>query len=217
MLEKLIEFIATDECLVCSKEGLCLCEGCAPAVLVAKKQSCVFCNALNETGKTCQNCFRKHSLSGATIAYRYEGTVKELIAQMKYQNRRSVARFFAAKLPQKLVEQGYVVCYVPADGPARRRRGYDQSAILAQSYARLAGAKAHNLLYRQKHSSQVGKGRTNRFASVKGNFLASGRVDGKRILLIDDVITTGATTSECAKVLKAAGAKSVWALAIAKG
>lgn len=217
MLEKLIEFIAPDECLVCRLEGRCLCEGCAKSVLQPKKQSCVFCNTLNETGKTCPNCYRKHGLAGATIAYRYEGSVKELIAQMKYQNRRSVARYFASKLPTEPARQDYIICYVPADGPARRRRGYDQAEILARAYAKQVGAKAQSLLYRKQHSAQVGKGRTNRFESVQGNFLSRTRIDGKEVVLIDDVITTGATTSECAKVLKAAGAKSVWALAIAKG
>lgn len=72
------------------------------------------------------------------------------------------------------------------------------------------------VLIRQVHSRQVGKSRTERLKNTKGNFVVAQNVKGLDLLLIDDVITTGATISECASVLKEAGAKSVTALAIAK-
>jgi len=212
MIEKLLEIISPDACFVCQAEGSCLCQNCAETALVSKKPSCILCNKLNIDGRTCSGCYAKSRLRGASVSYRYEGVAKDLIWAMKYQNKRSIARYLATKL---LPEDG-VVCFVPCDGKARRKRGYDQAEILANNYSKLHKLEFKKLLFRQTHSRQVGKNRPERFKNTKGNFVVAQNVNGLDLLLIDDVITTGATISECASVLKAAGAKSVTALAIAK-
>ncbi len=212
MIEKLLQIIAPDTCAVCASEGLCLCDNCSKSALIRKKPACVICNSLNETGKTCNNCYAKSKLKGASVSYRYEGVVKDLVWAMKYENKRSIARFFADHLDEL---QG-VVCYVPSDGKTRRARGYDQAEILASTYAKIHKLPFQRLLVRVKHTRQVGKNRAERIENIKDNFVVVNDVAGKEIILIDDVITTGATVSECARVLNTAGAKSVWALAIAK-
>jgi ComF family protein len=212
MLEKLFEIISPDICVVCKNEGKCLCNNCMSQTLIYKKPACVFCNELNDTGKTCNRCYKKHPIRTAEISFRYEGALKELIWAMKYENKRSHARYFAGLL----MPSSGIVCFVPSDGTARRKRGYDQAEILANNYAKLHKLEFKKLLSRQTHSRQVGKNRAERLKNTKGNFVVAQNVKGLDLLLIDDVITTGATISECASVLKAAGAKSVTALAIAK-
>lgn len=216
MIEKLFELLAPDECIVCGVEGKCLCEECEPRTLVAKKQCCVFCNKLSESGRTCSNCIRKFKLSGARILCRYDATTKELIGEMKYKNKRSIARYFGNLLPLDLPLKDPLICYVPSDGPTRRSRGYDHAQIIAKTYAKKLQLKPSELLIRIKHSPQVGKGRIGRLKNVEGNFVTKKQVANRNIILVDDVVTTGATISECAKVLKKSGAKSVWAVAIAK-
>jgi len=213
MIEKLLEIINPDTCLVCSIEGKCICDGCANERLILKKPACFLCNQINENGKTCKNCYSKSKISASAIAYRYEDVVKKLIWSMKYENKRNVARFFA----HKLQKYDGVVCYVPSDGKTRRSRGYDQAEIIARTYAKINNLDFQKILIRTRHSHQVGKNRVERIKNIQGNFLASKNVEQKKVILIDDVITTGATVSECARILKKAGAKSINVVAIAKG
>ena len=136
MIEKLLELIAPDECLVCGAEGLCVCGKCAQANLISKKPACPLCNAINQNGATCRRCRSKTRLAGATIAFRYEGIAKQLVAQMKYESKRSVARYFGGILTSYVPINNFVVSYVPSDGPTRRRRGFDQAKLIAKAYAK---------------------------------------------------------------------------------
>lgn len=217
MIEKLFELLAPDECVVCGIEGQCLCAGCAQDNLQLKKPACVLCNALNTDNKVCGRCKPKTSLTGASVRYRYLGVVKELVHQMKYQNRRSIARYFAKQLPTPDLKGDLVVSFVPSDGRSRRARGFDQAELLARSYAKQHGICFRKLLIRSEHTKQVGQKRQERFAGVAGNFQTRASLElNKTVILVDDVITTGATLSECAKVLKMNGIKKIWAVAIAK-
>ena len=88
--------------------------------------------------------------------------------------------------------------------------------LLAKHYARANGTKHTALLARRTHEKQVGKSRKGRIDNVKDNFVSTQPIAGSRVILVDDVVTTGATANECAKVLKSAGAKRVEVLAFAK-
>jgi len=213
MLEKIFEIISPDTCVVCEKEGTCLCVECSKKHLHYKKPSCVFCNALNDDGRSCRACYAKAKVSKTFITFRYEGIVKDLIWAMKYDNKRSYAKELASYLS---FEEG-LVCFVPSDGKTRRRRGYDQAELLARHYSKIHNLKFSKVLIRKKHISQVGKSRKERMQNTLGNFVVAKNVLGVKIILIDDVLTTGSTAKECAKVLKEAGAKSVNVVALAKG
>jgi len=216
MIEKIIEFIAPDECIVCQKEGICLCTDCAQTALEYKKPACLFCNELNPDGRVCRRCRSKNDIYKSSIAYRYGGASKELINLMKYQGRRSVARYLASKLPAIETNAKTIITYVPSDGASRRKRGFDQAELIAKHYAKSMGDRHSTLLARREHERQVGKSRKSRIENVKDNFVALSGIPNAEVVLIDDVVTTGATVSECAKVLKRAGAKRVEVLAVAK-
>lgn len=213
MLEKILEILSPDECLKCRKEGECLCIDCQKSQLIPKKQACVLCNQINSKGKTCPGCYQKSMLSGANIAFRYEGAIKDVIRGLKYENKRSYARFLARQLPAISAD---FACFVPSDGRTRRSRGYDQSELIAKHYANANNIYFKKAMLRRAHTKQVGLNRTQRIENIKGDFVINSDVKGKSVLIIDDVITTGATVSECAMILKQAGAKKVWALALAK-
>jgi competence protein ComFC len=135
---------------------------------------------------------------------------------MKYQGRRSVARYLALALPQVNFHENTIITFVPSDGTTRRKRGFDQAELIAKHYAKAQRAKCATLLARSSHERQVGKSRKSRIENVKGNFVSLKNATDKRVILIDDVVTTGATVRECAKVLKEAGAKGIEVLAVAK-
>ncbi len=219
MLQKIIEIIAPADCVACSVPGMSLCTECAQAKLVRKVSSCVFCNRLTPGGKTCNTCARKTALRGAYILWRYEDYAKELVRKLKYANDRSTAKVLAGYLAKAFDLSDYeVITAVASDGSSLRSRGYNQSELLAKSLAKRTGLPYSPALLRIKHEKQVRLNRTQRLKAVGGNFVCfkPAAAAGKRVLIVDDVITTGATMNECARVLKEAGAKTVWGLAVAK-
>lgn len=216
MLAKIINLISDNKCLICSSNCKVVCKNCDDS-LVFKVQSCFGCNSLSENGKTCPRCQRKFSLNGATVVYRLDDKLAKLIYQLKYFGRRDLANFFASKMHGTFdITKFDIITFVPADGRSQRKRGYNQAKLVARAFLGKSDAILTETLLRCSHTAQVGQGREQRFKSVKDNFLAKMDLDGKRVLIIDDVLTTGATLNECARILKQAGARQVWGLVVAK-
>jgi ComF family protein len=153
----------------------------------------------------------------------YRGTLAEAVRLLKYGDRPGLARALVGRIdlesaPADLWDVD-VVLPVPLHGRRLRQRGYNQSAHLALALARRLGHPAPEGVLERTRSTrpQVGLKRAERAANVRGAFrVARGaRVAGLRVLLVDDVITTGATIGACAKALKAARAArvTVWAAA----
>ncbi len=219
MLQKLIGFIAPHDCLVCAKPEEVVCTDCALSVLVRKVPSCFYCNRLTADGRACQVCMRKTSLRGAHVLWRYDGYAKSMIYRLKYANDRAMAAFMAAQLTDTFDLSRYdLIVAVPSDGKALRRRGYNQAELLARVVAKQTNLPYRTTLLRVQHTPQTHLRRSQRLEAVKGNFVCHRPqdVEGRRLLVVDDVMTTGATMNECARTLKAAGAKQVWGLVVAK-
>lgn len=218
MLQKVLSFIAPPSCVGCATEGSVLCEMCE-ASLVRKVPSCVFCNRLEPGGRSCKNCYRKFKLRGASVLWRYEGLAKDLVHALKYQNDRTVAKRVVHGMIEVVDAKDFdAVMAVPSDGASLRRRGYNQAELLARAVAQSCSLPCLAPLIRTRHTQQARLTRSQRLEVVKGNFVcrAPSLITGKKLLLVDDVITTGATAGECARVLMGGGAQQVWALAIAK-
>ena len=109
-----------------------------------------------------------------------------------------------------------LVTSVPVSPKRYRERGYNQSELIAKYIAKELGLPYRSLLGRNNGDHQMGNDKKTRFEQVKGAFYAQKSIDKVRILIIDDVVTTGATLDACARELKAGGAKNVWAAVIAK-
>lgn len=153
----------------------------------------------------------------------YEGTVRQSLLRYKFRGKRiysgAYGRLLAARILRALPEDWDCVAYVPVGRKRLRRRGYDQTRLLAEAAARELGMEAERLLDKTRDNpAQSGiRDRAARLANVSGVYRVSADVKGKRVLLIDDILTTGATVSECARVLKTAGAENVYVAALACG
>ncbi len=150
------------------------------------------------------------------------GPLADAIHALKYRNRpalaRPLGRWLAARAP---VAEGAVVISVPLARGRRLERGYDQAALLADHLARASGAAGRRLravLRRVRETPpQVGRTREERARNVAGAFQASGgRLSGRDVVLVDDVVTTGATADAAAAALRRAGARSVVVVALAR-
>jgi ComF family protein len=149
----------------------------------------------------------------------YEGTLRKLIHLFKYSGMRGLARPLGELLADAVPRDRLfdAVTAVPLHWRRRWQRGYNQSELLGRIFARRRGIPVLRLLRRGASTrAQAGLSNSQRRENVAGAFVARRRVAGMRILLIDDVMTTGATASACARALKKAGARSVSVLALAR-
>jgi len=149
----------------------------------------------------------------------YEGALRKLIHLFKYGGMRRLARPLGALLADALPRdrQFDLVTAVPLHWRKRWLRGFNQSELLGKAIARARGIRMRSVLRRQGATrAQAGLSNAQRRENVAGAFRARRRVAGLRILLIDDVMTTGATAGACAVALKKAGARSVSLLTLAR-
>jgi ComF family protein len=187
---------------------------------------CVSCRApfqnafpLDAEGR-CALC--RYGLRGFDAAYcfgAYEGVLRELIHLYKYGRVRTLARplgaLLAAALPRE--ERFDAVTPVPLHWRRQWQRGFNQSELLARTVARRCGIPVLHALKRARSTvAQAGLSNTGRRQNVAAAFRPRRTVEGKRILLVDDVMTTGATAAACALALKRAGAAKVTLLTVAR-
>ena len=150
------------------------------------------------------------------VPLRYENVVRKGILRFKFHGASGAAESFGALLTQCVVEElsgeFEVVTYAPVSKKRLRTRGYDQARLLARAAAKLWETEPLTLLRKTRDNPpQSGLSAAERRGNVVGVYEAVNveSIKNARILLIDDIITTGSTLSECARVLKAAGAQSV--------
>jgi ComF family protein len=180
-----------------------------------------FANAfpLDEAG-LCSAC--RSGLRGFDHVYCYsfyDGVLKDLIYLYKYGRVESLAKplsaILSAALPRDEVYDAVVP--VPLHWRKQWQRGFNQAGLLARRIARQRGMRYSHLLKRTRSTgTQAELSHPERRKNVSGAFRVRGQVNGLRILLVDDVMTTGATAGACAKELKRAGAKSVTLLTLAR-
>jgi ComF family protein len=150
----------------------------------------------------------------------FGGPLADAIHAFKYGGRPALARPLGAWLAARVtVPRGALIVSVPLGRARRVERGYDQAALLADSLARAArtGRRGRGLLRRTRETPpQVGRSRAERAANVAGAFAAERSVAGRDVVLVDDVVTTGATAGAAAEALRSAGARSIAVIALAR-
>jgi len=220
LLLKSLSIIAPARCLVCGREGVDLCPVCALELASPLPARCWRCQKLSLGSKTCSTCRRYAPLNFVWVAGEYESGLKSAIHGFKFNRQRGLAHPLAALLYDKLpvYKNPPLVVHIPTATIRRRARGYDQAELLASALGKIAGWRHVPLIRRQGQVRQVGAKRQTRLAQLEGAFriIRPEYVREREILLVDDVITTGATAAVCAKELKTTGAKSVSAVVLAQ-
>jgi len=171
----------------------------------------------------CGACFADPpAFTRCTAGGLFGGPLADAIHALKYQDRPALARPLGAWLAAQVqLAPAALLVPVPLARQRRLARGYDQAALLARAFARSAqraGELAPTALLRVRNTPpQVGRTRAQRKANVAGAFRADARqVAGRDVVLIDDVVSTGATASAAAAALERAGARSVAVVALAR-
>jgi len=194
-----------------------------------KQEFCRKCGKIlyrKNSGLLCHDCSRELPLFGFSRAVGiYEGIIKESLYNLKYTGRRSLAAPMGQLMARLVLDDGRyrsvdVIVPVPlAEGKLRQRR-FNQSELLARELGKWLKVGVEEALIRIKDTpAQSKKGRRERLRNLRGAFAVAFGQDltGKRILLVDDVLTTGSTLSECTKVLRDRGAADIMAITWAVG
>jgi ComF family protein len=230
----LFHLVFPDDCRVCGEplrevSRIPVCARCLESTEpISAEHFCIACRTpflnrfpLDESGR-CALC--RLGLAGFDEVYSfgwYQGALRTLIHLFKYSGVRPLARVFGRYLKRALpVDLRFdVVVPMPLHWRRRWHRGFNQAALLAEEVARRFGVPVSKVVRRSRVTpSQAGLTHARRRANVRGAFKVKRgtRLNGLRVLLIDDVLTTGATAAACARELKRAGAAHVTVLALAR-
>jgi len=234
VIRAFVNAIFPDECRVCGEtlreiSRVPVCRRCLQDQAPLEAEFfCIACRTpfvnrfpLDESGR-CALCRTGAAGFDAVYSYgSYEGSLRTLIHLFKYNGVRPLAAHFGKLLAIALPRTERFDLIVPMPLHWRRRwaRGYNQSALLANEISKKWNAPVRNVIRRARFThTQAGLTNAKRRANVAGAFEMRGgiRLDGMRVLLVDDVLTTGASASACARVLKRAGARQVTVLTLAR-
>jgi len=185
---------------------------------------CPRCGKPQASGILCPACGSwQAEIDGIRSPFRFDGVMRQAIHQLKYRNLRALAVPLAKLLQDYLTTShvpGEALVPVPLHQKRLRQRGYNQSRLLAQELGKLINLPVvDDCLIRLRHAPPQARTSTvdERRSNVADAFTCRNhKLRGKQVLLVDDVSTSGATLDACAAALKAAGASSVWGLALAR-
>lgn len=219
-LEMFISIIAPHLCLGCGDEGgRLLCEACAQD-LAPVPSRCYRCKAVTQDYAVCQRCTAATPLRQVVVFTHHKGLAKELVHHMKYERAQAGIHEAAALMGEGLryLPPDVLLAYVPTATSRIRSRGYDHAARLVKRLAKASGFPVQTCLVRLGQAHQVGANRAERQRQLKGAFrvVRADQFRGRHVVLVDDVLTTGATLESAAQALKRAGAKRVSAVVFAQ-
>ena len=221
-VQEIIDLFYPPRCVNCGKIGESICISCLERIERINPSTCHICGTtINPTNKCCRCSDNIDGINGIFSLGIYKGVLKKAVIAIKYARNRNLAHKLIPLLSSLPCCQQWsidLVVPIPTSANRKRARGYNQAEWIAKEFC-----LSNNLqfkpqaLYKIKDTrSQVGLSIKERVINVKDAFCALNElVSSKKVLIIDDVITTGATLHSAAKVLKSAGAKMVYGLTIA--
>lgn len=210
-------------CVGCKKEGERLCESCLVKCPPPALNYCPFCNVPTMYGITCENHRYGHKLDGLTTRGSYrEWWWQPLIKKWKFGGDKKITQIFLPLLLPSLAQLPHgiynpLVIPVPLTKRRERARGFNQAYDLANYVANVVEGECVQVVVRQRETKpQPGLSKSARQKNIVAAFKVVESVQNRDCIVVDDLLTTGATMEEMAKVLKLAGAKKVWGVSLCR-
>ena len=226
----LLDFVFPKYCINCKKVGSYICADCFAFISFDISMICLVCNKGSFDGLTHPGCRTKYAIDGAFSTINYKGIVKKLIYNFKYKPYVSdlknslVELFYESIIQQEIFQKAYqsgpILVPIPLHKRRLRKRGYNHAKLLAEGLSRKLGLEVTEILQRNKDTkSQFGLNLEKRRENIKGSFAIAPNIlisQYPNIFLIDDILTSGTTLLEGARILKKNGVKRVWGLTLAR-
>jgi len=210
-------------CVICQQSGSWLCPACQDGIEYIRPPVCPHCGQPTSMPRLCPSCREAPpQIDGIRAVGYLEGALRTAIHRFKYSNMRLLATPLGQLMSQYLLQNHLpvdVVVPVPLHPHRLRERGYNQATLLAKEVEKALGLPLlEDALLRVRSTiPQVGLTARERRDNVRGAFhCADGNLKGQRILLVDDVCTTGATLEACSLALRQEGVGVVWGLVLAR-
>lgn len=217
MLDDVMSILAPHYCCSCDRVGGLLCDNCKYNIISEPFSGCISCMRPTVTGNLCVDC--RVPYCRAWLVGERTGALQRVIGLHKFERARSAHKVLGdlllGVLPELPIETRVVP--VPTASNHIRERGYDHMVLIARYVAKYRGLKCERIVRRKFNSSQRFSGAESRARLASQVFEVCGSVDPDvPYLVIDDVVTTGATIKYVARALRDAGAKQIWVAAIAR-
>lgn len=214
-----LDFILPQRCILCNDEIIqgMLCNNCLDYIPEAKPPLCQFCGRPIKKRSRCGFCKKGTHIDYGRAFMLFIPPYDKIIYHFKYRKKTNLAIFFGRAMASIInshyfLKDADTIVPVPLFWWKNLRRGYNQAALLSEIISQECNIKMNDILKRIKNTkTQTKLNEEARRKNVLNAFaLKSNTIENKKIILIDDVMTTGATINECARALKEAGAKEVY-------
>lgn len=218
LLEYCIDKIAPNYCLFCASIGKSICDYCYGDI-VPCISSCYHCFGATEEYETCKVARKNGSPERVFFITPYNQTSKTILLAMKNESKRDIAVILSNYLDEAVpyLEKDWVVVPVATISKHVRERGFDHTKMIAKAFAKTRHLKTEILITRLDNAVQKNKTKKVRYEQAAQSYmLKSTKKLPKKVLLIDDMITSGATLETITKLLKASGVKIIWATVFAR-
>ena len=210
LLEYLKHFLFPPKCILCGK-------------VLENDETDLCCQCRMTAPEHPQGNLKLQFIDSTAAVWYYRGTVRKSLHRFKFRRARHLAEPYGRMLAMKVMScdmaQAELVTWVPISSLRKLFRGYDQDELLAKVVARELGLPCLPLLKKVRHNRAQSRivGFAQRRANVMGVYQIRNleEISGARILLVDDILTTGATVGECARMLLTAGAKEIYCAVVA--
>jgi ComF family protein len=226
VLQQFLDLLFPVHCAGCQKIGQVLCPACIAQIQHLPSPICDFCGTPLSTYGVCKNCqYHRPELSGQRAVGLYQEPLRGCIHSLKYDGNVRLAVPLGLLLAQAFRRYGMhadILIHVPLHKDRYQQRGFNHASLLAEVCSANIGVPMYDdILIRHRATvAQVDLHPRERYQNVAGAFVCSSSakslLNGRRILIIDDVSTTSATLEACATPLFEAGAKEVWGLVLAR-
>ena len=223
-LQAALEIVYPRSCGGCGAAGEVICGGCRDSFrFVSEPEACPICGAWLGIDQVCGGCTgRRHPFERGWFGFYFEGALREALLAFKFKARKDVGRRLVRLVNGKLDGLSGVfdiIVPLPVTAKRLRERGFNQSYIIAEEIGKITGGAVRAALAKVRPTKdQFTLSREERRRNVRGAFAVetTDEVRHRRVLLVDDLFTTGATAREASRVLKSAGAEKVFVFALAR-
>lgn len=209
----IVDLIFPKLCVGCRREGKYICDDCQKK-MIQPEQICPMCCKPSIDGWTHPRCRTTNGMERLIVGLPYKGVVQQCLKKVKYKSAWEIIGFLYEL--GKFSEYVDIVTSVPMWKGKEQRRGFNQAKILAE----LVGQNIDLLERTRETKPMFGLKKKERRENIEGAFKfmcqENNKTLGQRVILVDDVWTTGATMRECTETLKRSGAKEVWGITLAR-